>query len=123
MSPKIPVTASIASPKNVSGLNMDVGSVLAQTSSTCSIPNISITPIPLNPTNTQMHVCKVTGITPKISSKTDPQDFLLNPSPTLVESQETFGKSKNPSLNIPSGYQVHVGHEKLVDGWKQKTPL
>ncbi|MBW0568003.1 hypothetical protein O181_107718 [Austropuccinia psidii MF-1] len=38
-------------------------------------------------------------------------------------SQEPFGKSKQPALNIPSGSQVHVGNEKRVDGGQQKRPL
>ncbi|MBW0574580.1 hypothetical protein O181_114295 [Austropuccinia psidii MF-1] len=46
LSPNIPLTAPIASSMNVSGLNIDVGNPKAQTSSTWSIPNISLTPIP-----------------------------------------------------------------------------
>ncbi|MBW0460425.1 hypothetical protein O181_000140 [Austropuccinia psidii MF-1] len=38
---------------NLSGLNIDVENVTSQTSSTWSIPNISITRIPPNPTNKQ----------------------------------------------------------------------
>ncbi|MBW0538551.1 hypothetical protein O181_078266 [Austropuccinia psidii MF-1] len=88
-SPNIPLTTPIASSMNVSGPNIDVGNLMAPTSSTWSIPNISITPIPLNPTNTQMH------------------EFM---------SQEPFGKNKRPTLNVPSGSQVHVGNEKWFDG-------
>ncbi|MBW0521448.1 hypothetical protein O181_061163 [Austropuccinia psidii MF-1] len=91
---------------NVSGLNIDVGNLMAQTSSTWSIPNIYVTPTPMNPTNTQMHV-----------------DFLLNPGWNPVASQDPFGQSKQPTLNIPSGSQVHVGDEKWVDGGRQKRPL
>ncbi|MBW0546871.1 hypothetical protein O181_086586 [Austropuccinia psidii MF-1] len=47
MSPKIPLTTPIASSINLSGLNIDVGNLRAQDSSTWSIPNISVTPIPL----------------------------------------------------------------------------
>ncbi|MBW0512573.1 hypothetical protein O181_052288 [Austropuccinia psidii MF-1] len=113
---------------NVSGLKIDMGIAMAQTSSTCSIPNISITPIPPNPTNAQMHVSEEPGSTPQILSKANPQskfscDFLLNPSQNLVVSQELFGQSKQPNLNIPLGSQVHVGHEKRVDGGRQKRPL
>ncbi|MBW0489027.1 hypothetical protein O181_028742 [Austropuccinia psidii MF-1] len=56
MSPNIPLTAPIASSINVSGLKIDVGNLMAQTSSTWSIPNTSVTSIPQNPTNIQMHV-------------------------------------------------------------------
>ncbi|MBW0585725.1 hypothetical protein O181_125440 [Austropuccinia psidii MF-1] len=73
MSPKIPLTTPIASSMDVSGLNIDVGNLTAQTSSTWSIPNISITPIPPNSTNTQMHVSDGPGSTPEISSKANPQ--------------------------------------------------
>ncbi|MBW0568084.1 hypothetical protein O181_107799 [Austropuccinia psidii MF-1] len=73
LSLSIPLTTPIASSMNVSGLNIDVGNPKAQTSSSWSIPNISVTPIPLNPTNTQMHVSDGPGSTPKISSKANPQ--------------------------------------------------
>ncbi|MBW0467068.1 hypothetical protein O181_006783 [Austropuccinia psidii MF-1] len=123
MSPNIPLTTPIAPSMNVSGLNIDVGKATSQTSSTCSIPNISVTPILPNPTNTQMQVSEGLGSTPESSSKANPQskysqDFLLNPGWNPVTSQEPFGQSKQPNLNIPSGSQVHVCHEKLVDdGW------
>ncbi|MBW0492396.1 hypothetical protein O181_032111 [Austropuccinia psidii MF-1] len=96
MSPNILLTTPIASSMNVSGLNIDVGNPTAPTSSTWSIPNISVTPIPLNPTNTQMHVSEGPGSTPEISSKANPQskfprDFLLNPGQNPVVSQEPFG--------------------------------
>ncbi|MBW0532528.1 hypothetical protein O181_072243 [Austropuccinia psidii MF-1] len=73
MSPNIPVTTPIASSINVSGLNIDVGNVTSQTSSTWSIPNISVTPIPPDPTNTQMPVSEGPGSLPEISSKANPQ--------------------------------------------------
>ncbi|MBW0565699.1 hypothetical protein O181_105414 [Austropuccinia psidii MF-1] len=66
LSPNIPFTTSITSSMNVSGLNIDVGNVTSQTSSTWSIPNISVTPIPPNPTNTQMHVSEGPESTPQI---------------------------------------------------------
>ncbi|MBW0542931.1 hypothetical protein O181_082646 [Austropuccinia psidii MF-1] len=111
LSPNIPLTTHIPYSMNVSGLNIDVGNAMAQTSSTWSIPNISIAPIPLNPTHTQMNVSEGPGSTPEISSKANPQskfprEFLLNPG------QNPFGLSKQPTLNIPSGSQVHVGDEK-----------
>ncbi|MBW0558052.1 hypothetical protein O181_097767 [Austropuccinia psidii MF-1] len=113
---------------NVSGLKIYVGNPKAQTSSTWSIPNISITPISLNPTNTQMHVSEGPGSTPEISAKANPQlkflcEFLLNPGRNPVASQDAFGRSKQPTLNIPSGSQVHVGNEKGVEGGQQKRPL
>ncbi|MBW0535404.1 hypothetical protein O181_075119 [Austropuccinia psidii MF-1] len=106
---------------NVSGLNIYVGNLTAPTSRTWSIPNISITPIPPNPTNTQIHVSEGSGSTPEISSKANPQskfpcDFFLNPGQNPVTSQEPFGQRKQPTLNIPSGSQAHVGNERPVDG-------
>ncbi|MBW0521885.1 hypothetical protein O181_061600 [Austropuccinia psidii MF-1] len=128
MIPKIPLIPPIASSKNVSGLNIDVRNLTAPTSSTCSIPNISIIMIPLNPTNKQMNVSEGPGITPEISSKPNPHskfpcDFLLNPGHNPVASQEPFGRIKQPTLNIPSGPQVHVGNEKRVDWGQQKRQL
>ncbi|MBW0492414.1 hypothetical protein O181_032129 [Austropuccinia psidii MF-1] len=70
-----------------------------------------------------MHVSEGPGSTPEISSKDNPQDFLLNPGRNLVASQEPNGKSKQPTLKIPTGYQLHVGHEKWVDGGRRKRPL
>ncbi|MBW0551316.1 hypothetical protein O181_091031 [Austropuccinia psidii MF-1] len=124
LSPSIPLTSSM----NVSGLKIDVGNVTSQTSSTWSIPNISVTPIPPNPTNTQMHVSEGPESTPQISSKANPQskfprEFLLNPGRNPVTSQDPFGQSKKPTLNIPTGSQVHVGNEKLVDEGQQKRVL
>ncbi|MBW0580180.1 hypothetical protein O181_119895 [Austropuccinia psidii MF-1] len=125
LSPNIPLTTPIASSMNVSGLNIDVGNPKAPTSSTWSIPNISVTPIPPNPTNTQMHVSQGPEGTPQISSNANPQskfprEFLLNPGWNPVASQDPFGQSKQPTLNIPSGSQVHVGNERRVDGGRQK---
>ncbi|MBW0486025.1 hypothetical protein O181_025740 [Austropuccinia psidii MF-1] len=94
MSPNIPLTTPIASSMNVSGLNIDVGNPMAQTSSTWSIPNISITQIPPNPTNTQMTVSEGPGNTPEISSKANPQsqysdkDFSSLPAPSRTEDHE-----------------------------------
>ncbi|MBW0559236.1 hypothetical protein O181_098951, partial [Austropuccinia psidii MF-1] len=67
-----------------------------------------------------MHVSEGPGGTPEISSKANPQlkfprEFLLNPGRNPVTSQDPFGKSKQPTLNIPSGSQV--------DGRQQKRPL
>ncbi|MBW0489869.1 hypothetical protein O181_029584 [Austropuccinia psidii MF-1] len=128
LSSNIPLPAPIASSMNVSGIHIDVGNPRAQTSSTWSIPNISITPIPPNPTHTQMDVSEGQESTPQISSKSNPQakfphEFLLNPGQNPVASQDPFGRSKQPTLNIPSGSQAHVGNEKRVDGRQQKRPL
>ncbi|MBW0513443.1 hypothetical protein O181_053158 [Austropuccinia psidii MF-1] len=106
LSPNIPVTTPIASSMNVSVSHIDVGNVMAQTSSTWSVPNISVNLIPPNPINTQMHVSEGPGSTPEISSKANAQlkfpcEFLLSP-------------GQNP---------VHVGGEKQVDGGQQKRPL
>ncbi|MBW0463960.1 hypothetical protein O181_003675 [Austropuccinia psidii MF-1] len=106
MSPKIPLTTPISSSMNVSGLYIDVVKVMAPTSSAWSIPNISVTPIPPNPTDTQMHVFEGLGSTPEISSKANPQSkfshvFFLNPGWNPVESQEPFGQSKHPFINVP----------------------
>ncbi|MBW0502103.1 hypothetical protein O181_041818 [Austropuccinia psidii MF-1] len=91
---------------NVSGLNIDGANPKAQTSSTWSIPNISITLISPNPTNTQMHLSEGPGSTPEISSKANsqskfPREFLLNPGQNPFASQDPFGRSKQPTLNIP----------------------
>ncbi|MBW0552953.1 hypothetical protein O181_092668 [Austropuccinia psidii MF-1] len=128
MNPKIPLTTPIESSMNVSGLKIDVGNPMAPNSSTLKIPNISITPIPPNPTDTQMHVSEGPGSNPEISSKANiqskfPCDFLLNPSWNPVTSQEPFGQSKQPTLNITSGSHVHVGNEKRLDGGRQKRIL
>ncbi|MBW0508480.1 hypothetical protein O181_048195 [Austropuccinia psidii MF-1] len=96
LSPKIPLTTPITSSMTVSGLNIDVGNLKAQTSITWSIPNISVTQIPPNPTNTQMDVSEGPESTPQISSKANfhskfPCEFLLNPGWTPVASQDPFG--------------------------------
>ncbi|MBW0490667.1 hypothetical protein O181_030382 [Austropuccinia psidii MF-1] len=75
-----------------------------------------------------MHVSEGPGSTCEISSKAHPQskfphDFLLNPGRNPTASQDPFGRSKQPTLNIPSGSQAHVGDEKPVDGGQQKRPL
>ncbi|MBW0461520.1 hypothetical protein O181_001235 [Austropuccinia psidii MF-1] len=77
MSLKIPLTTPIAS------INIDVQIATAQDSSSWSIPNISVAPIPPNSTNTQIHVSEGPGSTRKISFKANPQskfshDLLLN---------------------------------------------
>ncbi|MBW0487153.1 hypothetical protein O181_026868 [Austropuccinia psidii MF-1] len=110
MSQKIPLKTPIASFMNVSGLNIDVGNAKAW-----AIPNISVTPSPLNPTNTQMHFSEGPGSTPKILSKANPQSnflhgFLLNPGGNPVDAQELFRQTKQLCLNIPPGSQVHVSY-------------
>ncbi|MBW0549604.1 hypothetical protein O181_089319 [Austropuccinia psidii MF-1] len=120
LSLNIPLTTPIASSMNFSGLNIDVGNPKAPPSSTCSIPNISVTPIPQNPKGQEG--------TPQISSNANPQskfprEFLLNPGRNPVPSQDPFGQSKQPTLNIPSGSPVDVGNERRVDGGQPKRPL
>ncbi|MBW0535473.1 hypothetical protein O181_075188 [Austropuccinia psidii MF-1] len=73
LSPSILLTTPIPYSMNVSGLNIDVVNAMAQASSTWSVPNTSITPIPPNPTNTKMHVSEGPGSTHEISSKANPQ--------------------------------------------------
>ncbi|MBW0550759.1 hypothetical protein O181_090474 [Austropuccinia psidii MF-1] len=68
-----------------------------------------------------MHVSDGPEGTHQISSNANPQskfprEFLLNPGWNPVASQDPFEQSKQPTLNIPSGSQVHVGNEKQVDG-------
>ncbi|MBW0589216.1 hypothetical protein O181_128931 [Austropuccinia psidii MF-1] len=126
--PSIPLTTPIIFSMNVSGLDIDVGNVTSQNSSTWSIPNISVTPIPPNPTNKQMRVSEGPESTPQISSKANPQskfprEFLLNPGWNLVASQDPFGQSKQPTLKSPTGSQIHVGNEKRVDDGRRKRLL
>ncbi|MBW0554228.1 hypothetical protein O181_093943 [Austropuccinia psidii MF-1] len=73
LSPNIPLTTPIAASMNVSRLNLDVGNPKAPTSSTWSIRNICVTPIPPDPTNTQMHVYQGPEGTPQLSSNANPQ--------------------------------------------------
>ncbi|MBW0468353.1 hypothetical protein O181_008068 [Austropuccinia psidii MF-1] len=102
MSPKIPLPTPIASSMNVSGLNIDVGNATSQNSSTWSIPNISVTQILPNPTNTQVHVS---------------------------EGHEAHQKSHQRIIHNPNFHgtssliQVHMGDKKWVDGGQQKIPL
>ncbi|MBW0489892.1 hypothetical protein O181_029607 [Austropuccinia psidii MF-1] len=124
MNPNILLTTPIASSTNLSGLNIDVGNLMPTTPRTWLIPNTSVTPIPLNPTHTQMHVSEGPGSTPEISSKANPQSkflhyFFLNPFWNPVVSQEPFGQSKQPTLTITSGSQAHVGDEKQI--WHLKA--
>ncbi|MBW0592388.1 hypothetical protein O181_132103 [Austropuccinia psidii MF-1] len=105
-----------------------MGNPNSQTSSTWSIPNISITPILPNPTNTEMHVFEAPESTPQIESNANPQskfpcEFHLDPGWNPVASQDPFGQSKHATLNIPSGSQVDMGDEKRVDVRQQKEPL
>ncbi|MBW0554300.1 hypothetical protein O181_094015 [Austropuccinia psidii MF-1] len=98
---------------NVSGLNIDVGSARALATTAWTIPHILVTPVPPNTTNTQIHLSEGPGGTPNYSSTAKKHsnfscDFLLNP----VKYQAPIVQSKQPSLNIPSGSQVHVGYEK-----------
>ncbi|MBW0524483.1 hypothetical protein O181_064198 [Austropuccinia psidii MF-1] len=74
------------------------------------------------------HVSEGAKSTPQISSNANPQEkfpceFLLNLGWNPVAYQDHFGQNKQPTLNIPSGFQVHVGNEKRVYGGQQKRPL
>ncbi|MBW0584691.1 hypothetical protein O181_124406, partial [Austropuccinia psidii MF-1] len=123
LSPNIPLTTPNPSSINVSSINIDVGNLKAPTPSTWSIPNISVTPISPNPTNTQIHVSEGPEGTPQISSNTNPQskfprEFLLNPGQNPVATQDPFAQSKQPILNIPSESLA-----KRADGGQHKIPL
>ncbi|MBW0568258.1 hypothetical protein O181_107973 [Austropuccinia psidii MF-1] len=104
MSPKIPFTTPIASSMSVLGVNIVVGNATSQTSSTWSIPNFSVTPIPPNTTNKQINVSERPGHTPEISLKANPQskftqDFLLNTGWNLVVPRIPLGKvNSKPSI-------------------------
>ncbi|MBW0593645.1 hypothetical protein O181_133360, partial [Austropuccinia psidii MF-1] len=105
---------------NVSGLNIDVGNPKAPASSTWSIPNISITPIPPNPTNTQTHVYQGPEGTPQISSNANPEskfpcEFLLNPGRHPVASQDPFGKMENVTWSgLSEGNQGLTLHQNMA---------
>ncbi|MBW0486501.1 hypothetical protein O181_026216 [Austropuccinia psidii MF-1] len=135
LSPNIPLTAPIASSMNVSGPKIDVGNAMAQTSSTWSTPNISVTPIPPNPSNKQMHVSEGPGSTPEISSKAHPQLQFphMAPKGKSVGSQEPIEdcdelyassplvhKEKVTGCHHPYASKPRTGHasssrEKIVD--------
>ncbi|MBW0586966.1 hypothetical protein O181_126681 [Austropuccinia psidii MF-1] len=119
LSPNIPLTTLITSSLNVSGLNIDVGNVMAQTSSTWSIPNISLTQIPPNPTNTQMHVSEGPGSTPEISSNLIPsQNFHMSSSLILVGIQSHPGSPLDEVKIQPS-----IFHQVLRFMWEMKSGL
>ncbi|MBW0473358.1 hypothetical protein O181_013073 [Austropuccinia psidii MF-1] len=105
LSPNIPLTTPTTSSMNVSGINIDVGNPKAQTSITCSLPNISVTPIPPNPTITQINLSEGPGSTPEISSKANPQlkfpcEFLLNPGQNpVVSACDSKPEHKHDSQN------------------------
>ncbi|MBW0567239.1 hypothetical protein O181_106954 [Austropuccinia psidii MF-1] len=105
LSPNIPLTTPITYSMNVSGINIDVGNPKAPTTGTLSIPNISVTPIPPNPTNTQMHVSQGPEGTPQISSNANPQskfpcEFLPNPGSCGDERRVDGGQQKRPLENV-----------------------
>ncbi|MBW0561339.1 hypothetical protein O181_101054 [Austropuccinia psidii MF-1] len=106
---------------NVSGLKIDVGNPKAQISRTWSIPNISVTPIPLNPTNTQMHVSEGPEAHLKSHQRLIPnQNFHVTSSLILVGIQSC---PRNPLGKVNSQPSIFhqdlrfVGNEKRVDGW------
>ncbi|MBW0479885.1 hypothetical protein O181_019600 [Austropuccinia psidii MF-1] len=123
MSPNIPFTTAITSAMNVSGLNIDVGNPMAQASSTWSIPNDYVTPIPPNPTNTQMHLSEGPGSIPETSSKANPQskypqDFLLNPG----QKEKVTGRH-HPYASKPRTGNASSSREKIVDDEDENMPL
>ncbi|MBW0589143.1 hypothetical protein O181_128858 [Austropuccinia psidii MF-1] len=74
-----------------------------------------------------MHVSDGPEGTPQISSNANPQskfpcEFLLNPGQNPVASQDPFGQSKQPTLNIPSGSQVHIWDLKASDELYASSP-
>ncbi|MBW0494641.1 hypothetical protein O181_034356 [Austropuccinia psidii MF-1] len=104
---------------NVSGLNIVVGNVTSQTSSTWSIPDIFVTQIPANTTNTQMNVSEAPGSTPEISLKANtqsksPRDFLLNPGWNPRHPRNPLGKLNSQ----PSRFQ-----QDLIFMWAMKSRL
>ncbi|MBW0461200.1 hypothetical protein O181_000915 [Austropuccinia psidii MF-1] len=98
---------------NVSGLKIDVSKATVQTTTSWRMPYISVTPI------TQMHVIEGPGNTPENELPARPHsDFscglLLNAGEN-AESQKPLGQIKQPSLNIPSSPEVHVGYDESID--------
>ncbi|MBW0561275.1 hypothetical protein O181_100990 [Austropuccinia psidii MF-1] len=75
-------------------------------------PNIPLT----TPIASSMNVLGLNIDVGKATSQTSSTSSIPNIS-------EPSAKSKQPTLNIPSGSQVHMGHQKLVDGGQQKRPL
>ncbi|MBW0463482.1 hypothetical protein O181_003197 [Austropuccinia psidii MF-1] len=119
MSPNIPLTTPIASSINVSGLNIDVGNPTAQTSSTWSIPKISVTPIPPNLTNTQIHVFKGPGSTPQISLKANQQSKYPRDFPLILVGIQSH--PRNPLGEVNS--QPSIFHQDLRLMWAMKIWL
>ncbi|MBW0556898.1 hypothetical protein O181_096613 [Austropuccinia psidii MF-1] len=119
LSPNIPLTTTIASSMNVSGLNIDVGNAMAQTSSTWSIPDISVTPIPQNPTNTQMHVSGGQEAHLKSHQRLIPnQNFHMSFSLILV------GIQWHPRIPLDEvNSQPSISHQDLRFMWAMKSGL
>ncbi|MBW0464306.1 hypothetical protein O181_004021 [Austropuccinia psidii MF-1] len=98
---------------------------MAQATAAWTISSISVTPIPPNPTNTQINFPEG----PESTLETSLQDnqhstflhyLLLNLGGNPVESQEPFGKSKQPSINIQLSSQAHVRYKKRLMVGKEK---
>ncbi|MBW0560968.1 hypothetical protein O181_100683 [Austropuccinia psidii MF-1] len=99
LSPNIPLTTPITSSMNVSGLNIDVGNPKAPTSSTWSIqfPQIQL-----------IH-----------------KSMCLRGQKAHLKYHQMLFPNQNfhPTLNIPSGSQVHVGDERRLEWGQRKRPL
>ncbi|MBW0487227.1 hypothetical protein O181_026942 [Austropuccinia psidii MF-1] len=115
LSPNIPLTTPIACSMSVSGLNIDAVNLTAQTSSTWSIPNISVTPILGNPTNAHMHVSEGPESTPGISSKANPQSKFpyMTPKGKSVRSQGPIEDCDERYASLP------LVHKEKVTGSHQ----
>ncbi|MBW0460941.1 hypothetical protein O181_000656 [Austropuccinia psidii MF-1] len=119
LSPKIPLTTLIASSMNVSGLNIDVGNPKAPTSSTWSIPNISLTPIPQIPL---IHKCMcLRGQKAHLKSHKmliPNQNFHVSSSLTLV------GIQSHPRIPLDKvNSQPPIFHQDLRFMWAMKSRL
>ncbi|MBW0520034.1 hypothetical protein O181_059749 [Austropuccinia psidii MF-1] len=116
---KSPLSPKIPPSMNVSGLNIDVGNPMAQTPSTWSIQNTSVTPIPPNLTNTQVNVSEGPENTPEIPSKAIPnQNFHMTSSLILVGSQS---RPRIPLDKVNS--QPSIFHQDLRFVWGMKSRL
>ncbi|MBW0566650.1 hypothetical protein O181_106365 [Austropuccinia psidii MF-1] len=102
---------------NVSGLNIDLGNLKAPTSSTWPIPNNSITPIPPNPTNTQMNVSEGPEAHLKSHQRLIPnQNFHVSSSLILVRIQS------NPRIPLDKvNSQPSIFHQDLRFMWEIKN--
>ncbi|MBW0475481.1 hypothetical protein O181_015196 [Austropuccinia psidii MF-1] len=104
---------------NVSSFHIDVGNPKAQTSSTWSIPNIALTAIPTNPTNTQMHCLRGQKAHLKSHQRLIPnQNFHLTSSLILVKIHSC---PRIPLDKVNS--QPSIFHQDLRFMWGTKSRL